>query len=74
MDLSKYIKENKFFNSDVEFDVVTYVSDLISEHENYKDISYPIYVPSKGRADCAFTPQTLNEENIPYRYTSEYRA
>jgi hypothetical protein len=68
--IDKYVIDNnsEFFTTDeVGFDIVTYVSDLISEFENYTDISYPIYVPSKGRADCAFTPQTLKEENIPYK-------
>ena len=66
--LNKYIVEhNPLFSDEADFDIVTYVSDLISEHENYTDVSHPIYVPSKGRADCAFTPKTLLEENIPYK-------
>ena len=29
-------------------------------------LRYPIYIPSKGRADCALTPHALDEMRVPY--------
>lgn len=67
-DLSKYKKKSSpLFTDEVEFDVVEYVSDLILEYEKHTQVIEPIYIPTKGRAGCAHTPKTLDNENIPYK-------